>query len=145
VSSAAPPPLPHRLQPHGRHARILVVDDNEDAAQSLALILRLEGNEVCVARDGDEALALLDEFVPEAAVLDIGLPKMSGYELAAALRADPRTRSIALIALTGYGRGPDRERALDAGFDEHLVKPVELDALLTTLNRLLADSAAVAG
>ena len=136
---------PHRLQAHGRHARILVVDDNDDAAQSLALILRLEGNEVAVARDGHEALALLDEFVPEAAVLDIGLPKMSGYELAEALRADARTRSIALIALTGYGRGPDRERALDAGFDEHLVKPVELDALLTTLNRVLADSAAVAG
>ena len=70
---------------------------------------------------------------------------MNGYELAAALRGDPRTRSIALIALTGYGRGPDRQRALDAGFDEHLVKPVELDALLTTLNRLLAESAAVTG
>jgi signal transduction histidine kinase/ActR/RegA family two-component response regulator len=136
---------PHRLQAHGRHARILVVDDNDDAAQSLALILRLEGNEVAVARDGHEALALLDEFVPEAAVLDIGLPKMSGYELAEALRADARTRSIALIALTGYGRGADRQRALHSGFDEHLVKPVELDALLTTLNRLLADSAAVAG
>jgi CheY-like chemotaxis protein len=136
---------PHRLQAHSRHARILVVDDNDDAAQSLALILRLEGNEVAVARDGHEALALLDEFVPEAAVLDIGLPKMSGYELAEALRADARTRSIALIALTGYGRGADRQRALHSGFDEHLVKPVELDALLTTLNRLLADSAAVAG
>ena len=145
TSLALPPPAPQRLPAHGRHARILVVDDNDDAAQSLALILRLEGNEVAVARDGHEALALLDEFVPEAAVLDIGLPKMSGYELAAALRADPRTRSIALIALTGYGRGTDRQRALDAGFDEHLVKPVELDALLTTLNRLLADAAAIAG
>ncbi|MBV9891016.1 MAG: response regulator [Rhizobacter sp.] len=134
-------PASPRQQPHGRHARILVVDDNEDAAHSLALILRLEGNEVAVARDGQEALALLDEFVPEAAVLDIGLPRMSGYELAAALRADPRTHAAVLIALTGYGRGPDRQRALDAGFDEHLVKPVELDALLTTLNRLLADSA----
>ncbi len=144
-ANAVPAPASHRQQPHGRRARILVVDDNEDAGQSLALILRLEGNEVAVARDGQEALALLDEFVPEAAVLDIGLPRMSGYELAAALRADPRTRAAVLIALTGYGRGPDRQRALDAGFDEHLVKPVELDALLTTLNRLLADSAAVAG
>jgi CheY-like chemotaxis protein len=61
------------------------------------------------------------------------------------LRNDPRTRAIALVALTGYGRGPDRKRALDSGFDEHLVKPVELDALLTTLNRLLADAAVVAG
>jgi CheY-like chemotaxis protein len=75
-------------------------------------------------------------------VLDIGLPKMDGYELARALRADARTRSIALIALTGYGRAPDRKRALEAGFDEHLVKPVELDALLTTLHRLLAGAAA---
>nr|HET7859980.1 hybrid sensor histidine kinase/response regulator [Caldimonas sp.] len=149
LAGAAPevllPAAPQRLPAHRRHGRILVVDDNDDAAQSLALILRLEGNEVAVARDGDEAIALLAEFVPEAAVLDIGLPKMSGYELAAALRADARTRSIALIALTGYGRGTDRQRALDAGFDEHLVKPVELDALLTTLNRLLADAAAVAG
>src|SRR6185436_15978876 len=90
AGAGAPPPLAsNRLQSHGRHARILVVDDNDDAAESLALILRLEGNEVAVARDGHEALALLDEFVPEAAVLDIGLPKMSGYELAKALRADP--------------------------------------------------------
>ena len=127
-----------------RRARILIVDDNEDAAQSLALMLRLEGNEVCCAADGQQALGVLDEFVPEAAVLDIGLPKMSGYELAAALRADPRTRSTALVALTGYGRAHDRQRALEAGFDEHLVKPVELDVLLTALHRLLAP-AAVAG
>ena len=147
AGDAAPalPSAPVRTEPHARHARILIVDDNEDAAQSLALILRLEGNEVCTARDGEEALGLLDEFVPEAAVLDIGLPGMNGYELAAALRAEPRTRSIALIALTGYGRAPDRRRALDAGFDEHLVKPVELDALLTTLNRLLAEAAAISG
>jgi CheY-like chemotaxis protein/two-component sensor histidine kinase len=128
-----------------RAARILIVDDNDDAAQSLALVLRLEGHEVCTARDGHEALRMLDEFVPEAAVLDIGLPKMNGYELAAALRADPRTRSVALIALTGYGREPDRRRALDAGFDEHLVKPVELDSLLATLHRLLSGAAAAVG
>ena len=143
--ATAPPPLPARPVANAHHARILIVDDNDDAAQSLALILRLEGNEVCTAGDGEEALGLLDEFVPQAAVLDIGLPRMNGYELAAALRSDPRTRSAVLVALTGYGRGPDRKRALAAGFDEHLVKPVELDALLTTLNRLLADAAAVAG
>ena len=143
--AAAQPAAPARPAAHAHHARILIVDDNEDAAQSLALILRLEGNEVCTASDGEEALGLLDEFVPQAAVLDIGLPKMNGYELAVALRNDPRTRAIALVALTGYGRGPDRKRALDSGFDEHLVKPVELDALLTTLNRLLADAAVVAG
>jgi signal transduction histidine kinase/ActR/RegA family two-component response regulator len=137
-ADAALVPAPAAAAVPARRARVLIVDDNEDAAQSLALMLRLEGNEVCTAPDGLQALALLDEFVPEAAVLDIGLPKMSGYELAAALRADPRTRSIALVALTGYGRAHDRERALEAGFDEHLVKPVELDVLLTALHRLLA-------
>ena len=107
--------------------------------------MRLEGHEVRTAADGETALALLDEFVPEAALLDIGLPRMSGYELAAAMRRDPRTRSIVLVALTGYGRGPDRRRALDAGFDEHLVEPVELDVLLTTLYRLLSVAAAAVG
>jgi CheY-like chemotaxis protein len=139
--AAATPPR----EPPGRRAAILVVDDNDDAAQSLALVLRLEGHEVCARATARLRILLLDEFVPEAAVLDIGLPKMSGYELAAALRADPRTRAIALVALTGYGRGPDRRRALDAGFDEHLVKPVELDALLSTLHRLLSRAAAAVG
>jgi signal transduction histidine kinase/ActR/RegA family two-component response regulator len=140
--AATVPSQPIPLESTARRGRILLVDDNDDAAQSLAIILRLEGNDVRTAHDGIEALRLIDEFVPEAAVLDIGLPIMSGYELAAALRADPRTRSIALVALTGYGRAPDRRKAFEAGFDEHLVKPVELDALLTTLNRLLAATAA---
>ncbi|HEY3635708.1 MAG TPA: ATP-binding protein [Caldimonas sp.] len=142
IAPAAAPEHPDAL---ARPVRILIVDDNEDAAHSLALVLRLEGHEVCTARDGEEAIRLLDEFVPEAAVLDIGLPKMDGYALAEALRADPRTRAIALVALTGYGRGPDRRRALGAGFDEHLVKPVELDVLLSTLHRLLSGAAAAVG
>jgi len=128
-----------------RPTRLLVVDDNDDAAQSLALALRLEGHEVETAADGDAALHLLDSFAPAAAILDIGLPTMNGYELAAALRADPRTRGIVLVALTGYGRGPDRRRALDAGFDEHLVKPVEFEKLLARLDELLDRDAAVAG
>ncbi|MEO8310858.1 MAG: ATP-binding protein [Caldimonas sp.] len=127
-----------------RPTRILVVDDNDDAAQSLALVLRLEGNEVETAGDGETALGLLDRFLPAAAILDIGLPTMNGYELAGALRADPRTRGIVLIALTGYGRGPDRRRALDAGFDEHLVKPAEFDKLLTTLTGLLGRDSTLA-
>ena len=122
-----------------------MVDDNDDAAQSLAIALRLEGHEVETAADGDAALGLLDRFTPAAAILDIGLPKMNGYELAGALRADPRTRGVVLVALTGYGRGPDRQRALDAGFDEHLTKPVDLDHLLARLNDLLARDAALAG
>jgi CheY-like chemotaxis protein len=125
--------------------RILVVDDNDDAAQSLATALRLEGHEVATAADGAAALSLLDRFAPAVAILDIGLPKMNGYELAAALRADPRTRGIVLIALTGYGRGADHRRALAAGFDEHLVKPVEFEKLLATLDELLRRDATVAG
>jgi DNA-binding response OmpR family regulator len=128
-----------------RPTRLLVVDDNDDAAQSLALVLRIEGHEVETATDGEAALRLLDRFVPAAAILDIGLPTMNGYELAAALRADPRTRGIVLIALTGYGQGPDRRRALDAGFDEHLVKPVEFDKLLATLDALLGRDATASG
>jgi len=128
-----------------RSARLLVVDDNDDAAQSLALALRLEGHEVETAADGEAALRLLDRFAPAAAILDIGLPRMNGYELAAALRADPRARGVVLIALTGYGRGPDRRRALDAGFDEHLVKPVEFDKLLARLHELLGGAATRAG
>jgi len=126
-------------------SRLLVVDDNADAAESLALALRLEGHEVETAGDGDAALRLLDRFAPAAAILDIGLPTMNGYELAGAMRADPRTRAIVLIALTGYGRAPDRRRALDAGFDEHLVKPVEFDKLLVRLNELLGRVSIAAG
>ncbi|HEV7578414.1 MAG TPA: hybrid sensor histidine kinase/response regulator, partial [Caldimonas sp.] len=145
VADVPAPPAAPTPAPSAGPARLLLVDDNDDAAESLALVLRLEGHEVRTAADGDAALALLDEFSPEAAILDIGLPTMNGYELAGALRADPRTRGIVLIALTGYGRAPDRKRAFDAGFDEHLVKPVEFDVLLLRLSELLARDAAVAG
>ena len=79
------------------------------------------------------------------AILDIGLPGMDGYELAAVLRADPRMRGAVLLALTGYGRDRDRRRALEAGFEDHLVKPIEFDVLLAKLNALLARHEAVAG
>jgi signal transduction histidine kinase/ActR/RegA family two-component response regulator len=125
-----------------RPARLLVVDDNDDAAHSLIALLELEGHEARGVASAEAALRLLDEFVPQAAILDLGLPAMNGYELAAALRADPRTRQIRLVALTGYGSAADRRRALEAGFDEHSVKPVDIDALLATLDRLLAGEAA---
>ena len=125
-----------------RPARLLVVDDNDDAAHSLIALLELEGHEVRGVASAEEALRLLEEFVPQAAILDLGLPAMNGYELAAALRADPRTRQIRLVALTGYGSAADRRRALEAGFDEHSVKPVDIDALLATLERLLAGATA---
>ncbi|HEY4958542.1 MAG TPA: response regulator, partial [Caldimonas sp.] len=109
------------------------VDDNEDAAQAIAVLLQLEGHQVRTAGTARAALALLDEFIPDAGILDIGLPDMDGYELARALRADPRCARIRLIALTGYGRDPDHHLALQAGFDKHLVKPAEPEDVLAAL------------
>ena len=118
--------------------RILVVDDNADAAETLALLLREVGYEVQTASDAAAALATLDRFVPDLAMLDIGLPGIDGYELARRLRADVRGATLRLVALTGYGREPDRLRALAAQFDEHLVKPVAPERLFEAVARLLA-------
>jgi CheY-like chemotaxis protein len=113
--------------------RILVVDDNEDALDSLAELLRAAGHTVKVAIDGPKALAVVDAFHPDVAVLDIGLPVMDGYELAQQIRRQLGTTAPRLIALTGYGQDSDRERARTAGFAEHLTKPVEVDRLLRAL------------
>ena len=128
---AAPAPEP------ARRARILIVDDNVDAALTLAEIAQLMGHEVMTAHDAPGALAALARFTPDIAVLDIGLPGMSGYELAGALRATPGGSGFGLIALTGYGESHDRERALAAGFDEHVVKPVNAQRLLDLMEALL--------
>jgi signal transduction histidine kinase len=122
-----PPPAAERKR---RAQRILVVDDNPDAADTLAEALRLEGHEVRVALDGPGALAVAPAFKPHCALLDIGLPVMDGYELAGRLRSHPALQGIRLIAVSGYGQSTDRRRSLDAGFVEHLVKPVELEVIL---------------
>ncbi|GAB2503797.1 ATP-binding protein [Lysobacter humi (ex Lee et al. 2017)] len=122
-------------RPAGRAQRVLVVDDNEDAAQTLATLLGFDGHAVRCAGDGPAALAHLDGFEPDIAFLDIGLPGMSGYELAARLRARPGGAGMRLVALTGWGREEDRDRARDAGFDHHLTKPVDPQALLALLPR----------
>jgi PAS domain S-box-containing protein len=121
----------------GGSGRILVVDDNADAAETLAEILRLVGYEVRCAGHADAAMALLDSYVPQLALLDIGLPDIDGYQLAGLLRADPRAAGMKLVALTGYGRDSDRALALAAKFDEHLVKPVTIDRLLEVLRELM--------
>lgn len=118
-------------------ARILIVDDNADAADTLGELLKVVGYEVRVARDAEEALSIVRGYQPRLALLDIGLPGMDGYELAGRLRADPETRDIQLVALTGYGRDNDRSRALGAQFDEHVVKPVGADQLFTLLEKML--------
>jgi PAS domain S-box-containing protein len=109
--------------------RLLVVDDNVDAAATLGMLLATCGYEVAVENDSRAALARARSQAPHAALIDIGLPEMDGNELARRLRADPATRAIVLVAVTGYGQEQDRRTALDAGFDHHLVKPVDMDKL----------------
>ena len=113
----------------GTSRRILVVDDNRDAAQALRLLLEGDGHQVRVADDGPSGLALAREYRPDVALLDIGLPKMNGYELAQKMRADPALSGALLVAVTGYGQMHDRARASASGFQHHLVKPVDFSAL----------------
>jgi signal transduction histidine kinase len=104
---------------------ILIADDNQDALESLALMLRLEGHEVVCASDGEEALALADQRRPEIVVLDVGMPKLDGCEVARRIRAEAWGRGAVLVALTGWGQDIDRRRSREAGFDMHLVKPID--------------------
>jgi signal transduction histidine kinase/DNA-binding response OmpR family regulator len=119
-AAARPHPAP---QVNGR--RILIVDDNQDAAESIAQYLQLEGHEVKAVGDGQAALACVPVFAPQIVVLDIGLPVMSGYEVARRLRKMPATRDALIVALTGYGQKEDQLRAIEAGFDRHFVKPTD--------------------
>ncbi len=115
--------------------RILVVDDNRDAAESLALLLKLAGHETHIAYDGLEAVQAAATLKPEVVLLDIGLPKLNGYEVARRMRARPWSNGMALLALTGWGQEEDRQKSKAAGFDAHIVKPVDLDVL----SKLLAE------
>jgi CheY-like chemotaxis protein len=114
----------------------MLVDDNVDFATSLALLLQTLGHEVRVAHDASEALAIAVKFAPEFAFLDLGLPRVSGYELARQLRANPATERIVLIALSGWGQQQDRDRSREAGFALHLVKPIELQGVEAALRTL---------
>jgi CheY-like chemotaxis protein/anti-sigma regulatory factor (Ser/Thr protein kinase) len=125
--------------PAGAQARVLVVDDNHDAADTAASLLELSGYDVRVAYDPGVALGLLDEFAPQVAVLDIGLPGMNGYELAHRLRAHPAGANCYLVALTGYGTAADVARAREAGFRVHLVKPAKPEELLGAIQQALSD------
>jgi len=132
ASDVAPGPAPTAAAPAGR-LRMLVVDDNGDSAESLALLLSLAGHETHVAHTGPEALDRADALRPDAVLLDLGLPGLNGYEVCRRLRAAAWAREIPIVAITGWGQADDRQRSKDAGFDGHLVKPVvfgELTALL---------------
>jgi two-component system CheB/CheR fusion protein len=113
--------------------RVLIVEDNKDVADALELLLDSLGHETTVARDGWTALQMAEDFGPEVALVDIGIPGINGYELARMLRSDPRFASVQLIAMTGYGRDEDRDAARAAGFDAHLVKPAEMERLRSLL------------
>jgi CheY-like chemotaxis protein len=132
-------PVHERRRPEGSALRVLVVDDSVDSAESMAMVLEMSGHEVRQAHSGEQALGAVREFRPDAVLMDIGMPDLSGYEVAERLRSAPDTREVALIAMTGYGQKADRERSAAAGFDHHLVKPLDFDKL----NEVLASFARV--
>jgi CheY-like chemotaxis protein/anti-sigma regulatory factor (Ser/Thr protein kinase) len=120
-----------------RRARVLVADDNRDAAESLAMVLRFAGYEPSIAFSGAEALEIAARERPSAAIIDIGMPGMSGHEVARRMRLEAWGRNAVLIALTGWGQDQDKQAAKAAGFDEHLTKPLDPDAVERVLDRLL--------
>jgi CheY-like chemotaxis protein len=116
----------------GAHAisrRVLVVDDNADSAEAMALLLRLKGHSVEIANDGEDALAAAERMQPDAILLDLGLPKLDGLEVCRRIRQLPWGAGVLMVAQTGWGQADDRARAIEAGFDAHLTKPIDLDHL----------------
>ena len=115
--------------PRTTKRRVLVVDDNTDALESLSSLVTLLGNEVRKARDGLEAVQMAEAFRPDIVLMDLGMPNLNGYEAARRIRQEAWGREIALVATTGWGQDDDRRRTTEAGFDRHLVKPIEVAAL----------------
>jgi CheY-like chemotaxis protein len=130
----------NRSRPHTETFRALVVDDNVDAANTLAMVLDTLGLERRVENDGASALRAADEFMPHVILLDIGMSGMDGYEVARRIRDNPRHAGAVLVAVTGWSHAPDRLRSRAAGFDHHIAKPVDIPALLTLLDRIRADA-----
>jgi signal transduction histidine kinase/CheY-like chemotaxis protein len=125
AGGAEPAALPRR--------RVLVVDDNRDSAESLALMLEMSGSEARTAHDGPAAIDAASEFRPDLVLLDIGLPELTGYEVCRRIRQEPWGREMLLVAVTGWGQDDDREKSRQAGFDAHFVKPIEFDAIRALL------------
>jgi CheY-like chemotaxis protein len=125
--------------------RVLIVDDNVDAAASLSLLLQLGGHAICTAYNGADALKLAAEIKPDVVLLDIGMPGMDGYEVARALRANPGVGNPVLVAVTGWGDAEDRLKSKAAGFDEHLTKPVDISMIELLFATLAAREAGIAG
>ena len=150
VPGASAPPADLRAAPAGvpagaRSRRILVADDNRDAAQMLALMLRMEGHEVLVAHDGLEALDVAKSFQPELVLLDLGMPRLDGYETAKRIRTEPWGATVPLVALTGWGQEDDRRRTAESGFSAHCVKPVAPEQIIELVSSLAARDAVADG
>jgi CheY-like chemotaxis protein len=142
VAAEAQTLLPSPLRDAGglqRTRRVLVVDDNADAAETLGALLAVDGHDVRTATTGASALAMVREFHPHIAFLDIGMPGMSGYDLARRLRAEPQLSGITLVAVTGWGQDEDRRHSREAGFDHHLTKPVDPRTVQVTVAECRAD------
>jgi CheY-like chemotaxis protein len=116
------------------------VDDNRDPAASLAMMLRLMGNEAQTAHDGLDALEIAEGYRPDLILLDIGMPRLDGYETARRIRERPWGKRVRLVALTGWGNDDDRRKSVDAGFDSHIVKPIEPTALERLLTTFLSET-----
>jgi CheY-like chemotaxis protein len=144
ATPASEPPfaVPAPLLPSS--LRVLVVDDNDDGAESLMMLLEFAGHTVEKASSGPEALAAAERFVPHVILLDIGLPGMNGYEVCKRLRRQSSGKTMVVVALTGWGQDEDRERSREAGFDKHMTKPVDHDALLVFLSAVAATNDALA-
>jgi len=139
---AAPIAAPEKVAALGAATtRVLIVDDNIDAATSLCYVLALAGYQVRVAHDGTRALEIANELHPNVVLLDIGLPGMSGHDVARRLRAEPWGADLQLIAVTGWGQEDDRAKSLEAGFDEHLTKPIDPETLLERISRAARNAA----
>jgi CheY-like chemotaxis protein len=144
VPLGAQRPAPERAQPAPEVRglpRVLVVDDNHDAADSLGMLLEFLGAEVKVVHDGYAALEAMRSFAPAVVLLDLGMPGMNGLEVARRMREDPACREATLVALTGWGQREDRRRTHEAGFDYHLVKPADVSTLQSILSLREAEEA----
>jgi CheY-like chemotaxis protein len=144
--STAGPPVERQAGRNGEavaapRRRVLVVDDNRDSAESLAMLLRLTGNEVRTAHDGHEAVDAAGAYRPDLILMDVGMPKLNGLDATRRIRQQPWGKGVVIVALTGWGQEDDRQRTTEAGCDGHLVKPVEPDALEKLLAGLASGTA----
>lgn len=136
-NSSVKPPATESEEAVSRPLRVLIVDDNVDTVLSFSMLLKASGHEVLTAHDGPTAVRIANEMLPDAILLDIGLPGLNGYEVAKRIRLNPELNNVVLVALTGYGQEEDRQTSMQAGFNFHLVKPAsfqQVKQILATIS-----------